>query len=333
MEKQPGIGVLKEFRIEFMDCWKRLPDKGFFLCLLAAWLALFHFLGSSTLGYIRTPSLFYWLFDAYGGRTEHPLESDAAYGFLVPLAVALLFWLKRRELLAVNLRPWGPGLLLVGAGLALHILGYMVQQPRISVLALFTGLYGLTGLVWGPGWLRTSFFPFFLFVLCIPLGSLAEPITFRLRLLVSALVGWVCHFILAIDIVQSGNNLMDPSGRYSYEVAAACSGLRSQIAILGLAIAVAFFFFRSWWRRLVLIAAAFPLAVLGNLLRLLAIIIAAELGGQSWGKWVDDGGPLGLISLLPYLPAFAGLFALDYWLRERPASSLEQPGPKEVQSS
>src|SRR5437667_4151167 len=36
------------------------PSKELFLMLLAAWIALFHFYGNSTLGYVNTPSLFGW---------------------------------------------------------------------------------------------------------------------------------------------------------------------------------------------------------------------------------------------------------------------------------
>jgi hypothetical protein len=50
-----------------------------------------------------------------------------------------------------------------------------------------------------------------------------------------------------------------------------------------------------------MVASAFPLAVLGNLLRMLTIIIAAEMGGQEWGSYVHEGGPGGVFSLLPYL--------------------------------
>jgi len=57
MQTEPSNGVLEEFRIEFLNCWQRLPNKGFFLGLFAAWLALFRFLGKSTLGYIPTASL------------------------------------------------------------------------------------------------------------------------------------------------------------------------------------------------------------------------------------------------------------------------------------
>ena len=47
----------QQFRDEFGRYWQNLPYKGLFLCLLAGWLALFHFLGNSTLGYTNRPSL------------------------------------------------------------------------------------------------------------------------------------------------------------------------------------------------------------------------------------------------------------------------------------
>ena len=38
MDKQPTDGILEEFRIDFLRCWKRLPNKGFFFVLFLAWL-------------------------------------------------------------------------------------------------------------------------------------------------------------------------------------------------------------------------------------------------------------------------------------------------------
>ena len=171
MEKQSGNGILEEFRIEFSACWQRLPNKGFFLGLLGAWLALFHFLGNSTLGYAPTHSLPLWLYYTSVGNSKSLLEADGAYVLLVPFVVLFLMWFKRRELIALQLRPWWPGLGLVGLGLGFHLLGYAVQQPRLSILALITGIYGLMGLAWGPVWLRATFFPFFLLGFCIPVGS------------------------------------------------------------------------------------------------------------------------------------------------------------------
>jgi exosortase len=323
MAKQTDDGILEEFRIEFMDFWRRLPNKGFFLVLLAAWLALFHYLGNSTLGYVRTPSLWWWLYDAYSGGGKSLWESEAGFSILIPPLVLGLFWFKRKQLVAKPLEAWAPGLCLLGLGVVLHFLGYLIQQPRLSVIGLFTGIYGLMGLAWGLAWLRNSFFPFFLLGFCVPLGSMSQPISFRLQLLTCKLVEAVSHNILAIDILRQGTQLSDPSGKYQYEVAAACSGIRSLTATVALSVVLAFFSFRKWWKRALVVGCAFPLAVIANLLRMLSIIIAAELGGQQTGNYVHDGGPLGIFSLLPYIVAFVGLLTLEHFLGDRPPRALE----------
>jgi exosortase len=319
IQKQSGNGILEEFRLEFLGCWERLPNKALFLALFAAWLALFHFLGNSTLGYVRTPSLLTWIYAAFTGGGRHLLDSEGFYGLCVPFVVLALFWLKRHELLDQQLRAWWPGLVLVGLGLVLHVVGYRVQQARSSIIGLVVGLYGLTGLAWGPAWLRRSFFPFVLLAFIFPLDATA--ITFRLRVLVTHLVAWICHYLLAIDVLVEGTMLRDPSNQYGYEVAAACSGIRSLMATFALATVISLLSFRKWWKRLLVIASALPLAILGNMLRLLLIVLAAELGGQTWGNAVHEGGPFGFFSLLPYVPALAGLLLLEhYWYDPVPTS-------------
>jgi exosortase len=322
MDKQPANGILEDFRIEFVDCWHRLPNKGFFLVLLAAWLALFQFLGNSTLGYIPTPSLLAWMHAAYASNPDAN-GSDDSHGKLIPFVVLALFWWKRKALLAQELKLWWPGLLLVLLALGLHLVGYMVQQPRISIVALFAGIYGLMGLAWGPGWLRESFFPFCLFAFCVPLGWSAVSITFPLRLLVCKVVEVVSAFIFQIDVIRIGTQLIDPTGHYKYEVAAACSGIRSLFATIVVAIIYAMLGFRSWWRRGLLMVSAVPLAVFGNVVRMLTIVLAAEIWGQEAGNTVHEGGPYGVYALLPYAAAFAGLMLLGRWLNEPPRQPSE----------
>ena len=317
MEKQPEDGILEEFRIQFLECWQGLPNKGLFLVLLVAWLALFQFLGNSTLGYISTPSLLQWMYIAYGGGDVS--GSDDSHGMFMPFVVLALFWWKRKQLCALPLRAWWPGLLLLSLALGLHLLGYMVQQPRISIVALFVGIYGLMGLAWGRQWLCESFFPFFLLAFCVPLGWSAVSITFPLRLLVCKLVVLISGYVLQVDILRVGTALLDPSGAYQYDVAAACSGIRSLFATIAVAIIYAMLCFRPWWKRGVLVASAVPLAVLGNTIRMLSIIVAAELWGQDAGNYVHEGGPYGVLSLLPYVAAFGGLMLLGHWLHESPS--------------
>ncbi len=101
IEKNTTNGILEEFRVAFLDCWHRLPNKGFFFILLAAWLTLFQFLGNSTLGYIhsRSPSLYRWMLDAYDPAGKY-LRSDDGHGVIVPFVVLALFWWKRKALLS-----------------------------------------------------------------------------------------------------------------------------------------------------------------------------------------------------------------------------------------
>lgn len=342
VETESPNGVLEDLRINFLECWEKLPNKGLFFVLVAAWAALFQWLGNSTLGYVHSPSLFRfvldnchpdlagWLttlnFDAISGWMS---EAEEAHVLLVPLVVAGLFWWRRKGLIEAPLRLWAPAFALLVAAAVLHVFGYMVQQPKASELGFILGLYALMGLAWGPEFLRRAAFPFFLLIFCIPLGTVVLPITFRLRLLVCWLVEWVCNNLLMIDVRREGTALINTPHQYAYEVAAACSGIRSLITTLLLAVVVGFVDFKTWWRRGVMVASAFPLAVLGNLLRMLAIIIATELGGKEWGKYVHDGGPGGLLSLLPYVPPIFGLVWLGGRMREGspPASPATQLKP------
>ncbi len=305
-------GILEEFRVEFKQYWKLLPNKGFFFVLLVAWLVIFQVFGNSTKGYIYTDSLFGWMYQAYNPADEHAVAEDAHANFVPFLIVGLLWW-KRKALSELKLDLWWPALVGVAFALLVHLFGYAVQQTRISIIGLCLGIYFLTGLAWGAAWMRATFFPFLLFGFMVPLGSLAEAISFPLRLLVCRLVEIIGHFILAIDVVRDGTMLKDPSGQYHYEVAAACSGIRSLMATLLLSVVYAFVSFGSWFKRGFVISLCLPFAVLGNLLRMLAIVVAAEYGGQASGNYVHDSS---ILSLLPYVPAIFGLMLVGRWLGE-----------------
>jgi exosortase len=309
---------------EIRACWRALPDKGLFFGLLAAWLLLFQFLGNSSFGYIPSASLFKWMFVSYNRES---LIADDAHGNLIPFLVLGLLWWKRKELLSLPMKTWWPALSLVGLGLLAHLVGFIVQQQRLSIVGLFVGLYGLTGVVWGPRWLYASFFPFFLFAFMVPLGSLTEPITFPLRIMVAWIVEHLFNGVLGIGVIRQGTELLNALGTYKYEVAAACSGMRSLISIFLVAVSYAFLVFQSPWKRLALIAASLPLAVVGNVVRLGTIVAAGEWKGQSAGNFVHEDA---LISMLPYIPAFFGMMYIGRWLEK--AGPEQKAPPAEVKA-
>lgn len=315
---QPQYDGLSE---EIRSFWRQLPDKTLFFVLLGAWMALFHFLGNSSFGYTPTRSLFQWMSIAYN---KESLVADDGHGNFIPLVVLIILWLRRDELFSHQFKTWWPGLLLVALGLLAHVLGFIVQQQRISIIGLFTGIYGLTGLVWGPRWLKASFFPFFLFAFMVPLGSLTDKVTFPLRLLVSWIVEHLFNDILGIGVIRAGTQLFNGLGTYQYEVAAACGGMRSLISIFLIATSYAFLVFRSPLNRFIMVFASLPLAVIGNTVRLSTIVAAGEWRGQGAGNFVHDNG---IISMLPYIPAIFGVMLIGQYLEKREKASSKTTTP------
>ena len=297
----------KSFLQEAGECWRAMPDKALFLSLLGGWLLLFQFLGNATFGYVNTPSMFHWMYTSYNKP-----PSEDGHGNLIPFVVLALFWWKRGELLAVPKRTWWPGLLIVFAALLLHVCAYVVQQPLPSLVAMFAGIYGLMGLVWGPAWLRACAFPYFLFAFSLPMGTNIDPLTLRLRLLVTMIVSWISNGLFGLDVVRQGTQLFDSQHSFQYEVAAACSGIRSLVAIIAMATIYSFVAFGSWWKRAVMMLSAFPLAVASNVFRMMFIVITAEAFGQQAGNYVHESQ---IFSLLPYIPGIVGLILLERWLK------------------
>jgi exosortase len=319
VDEQSTTGILDEFQSELVDAWRRLPNKAFFFTLLGAWLLLFQFLGNSTFGYVDTSSLLNWMY-MLGSAKSAEGEVDDNQLLIAPLIVIGLFWWKRKELLRQPMAISWQGLILVGMGLLLHIVGYRIQQFRISIVAMFVGIYGLMGLAWGPKFLRASFFPFFLFIFCVPFGTLSEFVTFPLRKTVVAIVAGMTG---PLGVIRHGTQLTDAKGNFQFEVAAACGGIRSLIVTIMLAIVFGFTVFRAPWKRFLLIVLAFPLAVAGNVLRLLVVVLVAKKWGQNAGQaWHDNT----FASLLPYVPAVLVLLWLgDKLEKKKQAAEVTNP--------
>lgn len=299
------------------DEWRQLPNKWFWGLLTAAWVALFIFLGNPTFSSTDPSSLLGWLIGIY----DSPML-DEGHGLIIPFVVLALFWWKRKELVAQPAGLWWPAIGLIGFALCLHVVGFKSQQQRLSVVAFLLGLYGLAGLAWGRHWLKAGFFPFFLLVFCVPVADYAVPLTLPLRLLVSRIVEIIAHLGLAPDLSRAGTQLFDSVNHsYAYEVAAACSGIHSLVALLALATILGFVNHQAAWKRGVMMLIAVPLAVLQNVLRLCFTVMVAETCGQKGGKAVEtDAG------YITFMLAIVCAFLVSRWL-ERKGGELPAAGP------
>ena len=259
-----------------------------------AGFAVFQFFGNSARGYIATDSLFYWWgyqWSNEGSETEH--------GWLILGISVWLLWRNlrkaecemrsaecdNRESGIENRKFIAPVGAMLG-GLAVHLLGYAMQQGRVSIAGLLLFVWGLLAFSGGRRWGRAAAFPLAFMVFAIPLNVL-DTLGFHLRLGVIE-VAWQLAQLLGIDVIRNGTQLVSPDGRYQYDVAAACSGLRSLMALAALSLLVGYLNFRTWWARAFIGLLCLPYAFVGNVARIFAIIVMAQWRGQAAGEKTHD---------------------------------------------
>jgi len=203
--------------------------------------------------------------------------SNYSHGPLIPFIALGLAWWKRKELLAQEIRPvaWGP--VVVGLAMAIYYFGVKAIQPRIVVFSFVLLLYGLVLSLAGRAVFRVLFFPITFLLLMIPLNFLDEQIGLPLQHFMAWAATWLLN-TLGIEAIRVGTGIY--SHVFQFDVAAPCSGIRSLMALTTVTAAYAYVTQHVQWKRWVLFLSAMPLAVLGNLVRVLSIALVAQVYGQ-----------------------------------------------------
>lgn len=303
------------------------------LCALAGF-AVFQFFGNSARGYIATDSLFYW----WGYQWSNP-GSETEHGWLILGISAWLLWRNlggsNKEQVTSDKWSWPPVSAMLG-GLAGHLLGYAMQQGRISIAGLLLFAWGWLAFFGGRRRGRAAAFPLAFMVFAIPLNVL-DTLGFYLRLGVIE-TAWQLAHGLGIDVIRNGTQLVSPDGRYQYDVAAACSGLRSLMALAALSLLVGYLNFRAGWARALVGLLCLPYAFVGNVARIFAIIVMAQWRGQAAGERTHDVMGFGVFVIVLGLVQLTVMLMLR-WKIGRPIgaaaqqeheSGTEAPVPRET---
>lgn len=278
------------------------------MCAVAGFV-VFQWFGNATHGYIASDSLFYWW-----GYQWFNDASETEHG---PLILGISVWLFWRNLRAPGNREQrtedrSGARLAVSAmlgGLAIHLLGYALEQARGSIVGLLFFTWGVLALAGGEKWRRAAAFPMAFLVFAIPLGVL-DTLGFYLRLGVID-VAWKLAHLVGIDVIRNGTQLMSAHGGFQYDVAAACSGVRSLMALAALSLLLGYLNFRSWPVRIFIGLLCFPFAFIGNVVRIFTVIVMAEWRGQAAGVRAHDVMGFGVFVIV------LGLVQLVVWWLEK----------------
>ncbi len=261
----------------------RRPSSLFPWVALCLGLLVFHCGGNATRGYIDTSSLFVWWGKQWftdGAETEHG-----------PLVLLLSVWFFRRawreSAETTSRRETTAGWCLMTGGLGLHLVGLISQQTRLSIVAFLLFLWGWSWLAFGARAGRAAVFPLVLMCFSIPLEFLTDEVSPKLRLMVTVSTETISNW-LHLDVVRNGSQLYSADGSFHYDVAPACSGIRSLVALLVLSLVIGRLSFPGWKRTALLGLLALPFAFLGNVARLLGIVLVGRWFGQKAGMDFHD---------------------------------------------
>jgi exosortase len=207
-------------------------------------------------------------------------DDNHTHGLFVCAASLGLVWVNRRSLLALAKSPTAWGLVPLALGLALRVstalLRLETQSFRIWSIVLV--LMGAMLTFHGRDLWRACRFPV-LFMLTA--GGVPERLVQHLSgdlQRMSSTGAAAAMSALGMPILRNGNLIEIPGCRL--EVADVCSGIKKLMAMFAFAVFYGYICRLSPARRLLLIAAAIPVAVIANTIRIAGLIGVCYAGGE-----------------------------------------------------
>ena len=206
-------------------------------------------------------------------------DADYGHGFFVPLFSGYILWRERDRWAKTEIKPSNFGFAVMLGAIGLLLLGSLGAElftSRFSLLILLAGM-----ILFLAGWkmLRAVSFPLGYLMWMIPIPVIIyNQITFPLQLIASRLATAGLQ-LAQVPVLRDGNILI--MSNYSLEVVEACSGIRSLMTLMALAVAYGYLVSPRRWVRYVLAAFMVPIAIVTNAIRIMGAGILAHRFGPA----------------------------------------------------
>jgi len=265
-------------------------------------------------------------------------DENYSHGLLIPFVVAFILWQERKRLSETKRDPW---IWIGGGGIAWSLFmlwaGTAGAELFVQRVSLVVMLVSVVVYFFGARLVQLLAIPLFLFVLSIPIPQIIfNRVAFPLQLFASRCAVSAMWFF-NIPVLRQGNVIeMMPRGATEPKrlaVVEACSGIRSLMTLITLAVIYAYFTKPkgqagsggdrkskvrtslssvTLWRSLILIVSAVPIAILTNAVRVSGTGVLAHY----YGTRVADGFFHEFSGWVIYIAAALLLFATA-WIFDR----------------
>lgn len=239
---------------------------------------------------------FLWLFrDAIISMTARWEDPTFSHGWVVLPAALAIAWYKKDTWLGTEVRPAPIGLVPIVLGLLILVTGAWANVLFAPWLAMFIVLGGVLLFLGGWEWFKKLIFPYAFLYFMVPWPDfLVEVVSFPMQILTSAYSA-ILASIVGVPVFRDGVNLHIWNAAHtgykgSFEVAVACSGMHSLIALLCLAAGIAYFTPTAMWKRWLIFLLGLPMALAANIFRVFLILcvgnwISPDLAAKAFHDW------------------------------------------------
>jgi exosortase len=244
-------------------------------------------------------------------------EPNYTYGFLIiPIALAIA-WQRRRELKPAKLAPSTVGWLALVAVLVARTVLYERAEEWAENATLLPAAAALILALGGWHLLRWAAAPLAVLVLMLPLPNALNSLMAGPLQTLAAIGSEKVLQVMGLPVLRQGNTLRVVT--VPLEVARACNGLSMLLTFVTLMVATVLTVDRErpMPERIALLLSAIPIALVANIIRIVATAWAYHLFGPTFGEKVahNTAGfammPIGLALVWLELRAFDWLIVED----------------------
>lgn len=206
---------------------------------------------------------FRWLWNSWWSSDYY------SHGILIPLISAFFIWTKRDHF--KNSAPSILGTCLLALGAVIYVLGFSMDMRVLVALSLIITLYALVLTFFGTRTVRAMLFPLAFLLFMVPFPFIQD-LGYRLQEISVTYSTWILH-TLGLPVTSTGPEIT--AGDQTFTVTVACAGVNTLVALLAMGALYVYLLKGPIYRRSVILALAFPIAILANVSRIVLIILIA----------------------------------------------------------
>ncbi len=252
------------------------------------------------------------------------VSEEWQFCFAVPFLVGYLVYRKKEQWVKLPVEGSWLGAPWIFAGAVIFWLGYKVDTGYLGFAAIQAVTAGLILMLGGKRWMSVLFFAWLFLIFAWPFFPLDHLMAAQLKIPTAQAAAMLLR-LLGVDTVRNGSVLesgadlvtgLAQGARFKLEVSDSCSGMRSLYSLIMVSALYGHIALRRTAPKLVLFLSAVPMAVFGNVVRLLMLAYGSLWFGSEFAVGHQNGDHLEesafhlLAGFVVFGVALGGMFAL-----------------------